>query len=623
MNLFGYELTVRKKVPEGARATRSLATDADRLSGKLDPLMAHTGAPAAGQPPNPGPLPVVDPEASKPEDLRHHPLRWNFPYAFNQVWTPRHNTLTPFALLRQFADVADIVRICIETRKDQMSSLGHDIVPRDKRAEIPSETLERQIKQAEDFFRRPDRRRSFATWLRMAIEEILVIDALSIYRRPTRGRAAGLGGQTFSLELKDGATFLPLLDTEGDTPMPPAVAYRQIIYGQPVIGGDCTLEQLYYRPRTVRTFTPYGLSPTEAVILTINAALNRQVFNLSYYTEGNIPEGLLEAPKGFTTKQLIEFQEYLDDYLSGDFAKRRKLKAVHEGGSKVFQFKDPDFQTIYDEWLMKVTCAAFAVPPQEIGFTEDVNRATGQMQENVTYRRGVKPLSGFLKDLFDDVLADDLLMPDLQWVFSGGEPEDKKLQAEVDQIYVGMGKVSVDELRMRDGQDPIGLGPYVETAMGPVFVEDLLAAPPDDDPDDSEATNAGDGKTSEGNSRKSEGNSDVTEAAMADLKRWRAVAIKAAKDGRPSKAFASTSIPIELHARVERFLARAGDDVGKIVTAFDLAVAEHQAVAKQGEFRRLTRLERSASQAYRRLMAAHYKRQGKALEEHLRKGLEP
>ncbi|HVL65738.1 MAG TPA: phage portal protein [Vicinamibacterales bacterium] len=619
--------SVTKKIPAGGVAARDLSADADRLSRRG--AFADQGAPAAGARPHPGPIPASG-ETGPAENLRHAPIRWNYPYAYNQVWTPRSKALTPFAVLRQLAEVDDIIRICIETRKDQMTSLDWDIVPRDKKQ---GSGLTAKIQLAREFFARPDRRRDFSTWLRMAIEDVLVVDALSIYRRRTRG------GRLYALELKDGTTFLPLLDEDGDLPLPPKIAYRQIINGVPMEGGDCTVDELMYRPRTVRTHTPYGLSPTEAVLLTVNAALSRQVFNLQYYTEGNVPEGLLEVPSSFTTtQQMADFQEYLDDYLAGldNLGRRRRLKVVGSG-SKVHEFKEPDFTSVYDEWLLKVRCAAFAVPPQEVGFTADVNKATGEQQENVAYRRGVKPLGRFFKGIFDEALV-AMDAAELEWVWTGGEVEDKLKQAQADRIYVSMGKTSVDELRSRDGQEPIGLGPYIETAMGPIFVDELLTGrDPDADLTTTDGGRTPAGETLDGDAKttpsgkgaaqalaeaQEDGAEKLSDAALADLRKWRACAIKAVKAGRAVPEFVSDTIPLELHVRVERFvkLAAASGDVGKVVVAFDLAIADHQ-VTKAGESRTMTRLEQRAAKAYQRLMKRHFRAQGRALAEHLKQGL--
>ena len=572
-------------------------------------------APATGQRPLPGPLPVVVDRPVDAEDLRHQPIRFQFPYAINQRWTPRGSALTPFSILRQLADVSPEIRTCIETRKDQICSIGWDIGIRGQQGARKSTA---KIDTCRAFFRKPDKRRSFATWLRMAIEDVLVIDALSIYRRRT------MGGDLFALELKDGSTFLPLLAEDGDIPLPPEVAYRQIIYGAPLAGGDCTTDDLLYRPRAVRTHTPYGLSPTESVLLTVNAALQRSMFNLQYYTEGNIPEGLIEAPAGWTSKQLIEFQEYLDDFLSGNLAARRRMKVV-PGGSKLQQFKEASFETKFDEWLWVVICAAFAVPPQEVGLTANVNKATGEMQENVVYRRGVKPLAGFLKDIFDEILADDLNAPELEWIWTGGEVEDLLAKAQADKIYVQIGKVSVDELRTRDGEETIGLKAYVMTTMGPVFVEDLLNPEPEPTPAPADPNApppkpgdkpAAGGKKPGAPDLEAEPQ-DVTAAALDDLRKWRGVALKAVKAGKPQRAFESDAIPMVLQTAIERELRNAAQPLD-VVKAFDTGLAVHAAVRKEAENRKLSKQELKAAKAVKRLMADHFRRQGDALVKHLK-----
>jgi len=67
-------------------------------------------------------------------------------------------------------------------------------------------------------------------------------------------------------------------------------------------------------------------------------------------------------------------------------------------------------------------------------------------------------------------------MPELELVFPSLEKsEDIVKRAQADQIYLETGKVSVDELRERDDQDPIGLGAYVTGSV--TLVEDVLNPP--------------------------------------------------------------------------------------------------------------------------------------------------
>jgi hypothetical protein len=71
--------------------------------------------------------------------------------------------------------------------------------------------------------------------------------------------------------------------------------------------------------------------------------------------------------------------------------------------------------------MMKITCAAFGVNPAEMGFVEDVNRANGDAQAELTYRRGIKPLCAWLKQMFDRIIQQDLEHPELECMFDIGE----------------------------------------------------------------------------------------------------------------------------------------------------------------------------------------------------------
>jgi hypothetical protein len=111
------------------------------------------------------------------------------------------------------------------------------------------------------------------------------------------------------------------------------------------------------------------------------------------------------------------------------------------------------------------------------------------------------------------------------------------------------------------------------------------------------------------------------------VKRWRAVAIKAAKAGKPQKAFVSEAIRPEFAVRIIRFLeAGSTKDVAGVVAAFECALAEQAAIIKgtaaTGEHRSLTRLEQRTAKRYKKLISVHLKRQGAALVAHLRAGMQ-
>jgi hypothetical protein len=619
---------VSKALPEGAIANRA-GTDQIRAHAESERREAErrgglSAAAATGERPSPGPVPVA------PTEPGLGPLQYQFPYNTNQIWTPRSGERNPFTVLREFADVCDAVRICIETRKDQLCQLDWEIVPRNKSAMARGTAsrvepeLAAKIARARAFFESPDRVLSFDAWLRMAIEEVLAIDALSIYRRRTVD-----GSELYSLEIVDGTTIKPMLDPSGRTPLPPDVAYRQVIYGRPVQGGDCTTEQMYYVPRTVRTGSPYGMAPTEAVLLKINSILNRDIFNLAYYAEGNVPDTLLSVGEASTPAQIRELQAYYDLLLSGDLARRRKLKVIGKG-STVEQLREPDWSTDFDEYLMKLVMAAFAVAPAELGFTADVNKSTSEGQENVSYRRGVRPLARFFAGLFNRVLAVDLQMPELQFRFVGGEVEDKLKQAQADEVNVRIGKESVDEIRVRDGLEPIGMSHYIASATGPILVSEFLAGtgPSGTDVDgdgrddrrqagvaleDSVDADGAGAPAATGSAASDDDASEETAKVAGEIRRWRTVAIKAAKRRAPAPAFRLDVIAPAAVVGLERDLQKAST-VAAVVAAFDRV-----------DVRKITVWTRELRKAERRLaslVADYFEEEGAALAAHVEASLE-
>lgn len=507
-------------------------------------IPAGTGTPASGPHPNPGVLP---PET----EGFGEPVQFQFPWGTNQIYTPRQGFGTPFDQMRNLASMVPEVQMCIQCRKDQMVALKWDFAVKDKKRDTQDAA---DINRARAFFAKPDGVTPFNTWVQMLVDEVLVIDALSIFKRRTRGKTAGriTGTDMYGYEIIDGSTIKPLLDMSGRSPLPPSKAYRQIIYGSPMTGADFTSEELIYRPRNVRTWTPYGMSPLESLMLVVTGALNRSLYNLSYYREGNIPEALAGVPDTWQPKDIKNFNAYWNMLMVNDPSNRSKMRFVPQSIAKsVHEFRTADFSTAWELWLLKVTCACFGVTPSEIGFTDDVNKATSKTQGDVNQRRGVKPMAGFIKGLFDMILATDLGLPHLEAVFSGGEGEDALSQERIMDLRLRNGRVQLDELRSEDGNAPLGLPPGMITATGYTPFETPATGTATGGkkviPEGTAAAVGGDSAQT-GNAEEAAATAATAMAEKADLERYKAVALKAVKAHKRVPAFQSAVIqPERLH----------------------------------------------------------------------------
>jgi hypothetical protein len=90
--------------------------------------------------------------------------QFDYPFGFNLAVTPRGWEPTGFAELRALADAHDLLRLVIETRKDQLARLTWRIRQRDGVGKDAAK--DPRIAAIAAFFARPDRVHSWAGWLR-------------------------------------------------------------------------------------------------------------------------------------------------------------------------------------------------------------------------------------------------------------------------------------------------------------------------------------------------------------------------------------------------------------------------------------------------------------------------
>lgn len=379
--------------------------------------------------------PLVPPE-------RERVRVWDFPVGYNYIYTPRSYERIGFEELRALAENHDITRLAIETRKDQLEKLVWVIRSRNEKK--PLNNAPARIAELTEFWRKPDGEQPFASWLRELLEDLLVLDAPCLEVR--RNRAQNVIG----LDVVDGSTIKVLVDDTGRRPRPPAPAYEQVIHGRP--WRLLTSNDLIYLPRNRRPHKAYGFSPCEQIVMTINIGLRRQLMQLQHFTDGNVPPGLLNAPDGWNAEQIRQFQEWFDSILAGNTGNRTRLIWAPTG-AKYQAFKEAPYKDEFDEWLARIVCYAFSLPPT--AFTPQVNRATAQSAQETALEEGLAPLTGWVKRLIDSVIQDRMGHPDLEFVWSDLPLSNAKDLAAILDIYVKDGIYLVNEARDRLGLPPI------------------------------------------------------------------------------------------------------------------------------------------------------------------------
>lgn len=392
------------------------------------------------------------------------PRQFEYMIGQNIVQRPRSTEAISFETMRAIIENYDVAQMAIEVRQDELRNLDWNIVPYD---EEETDKYANEIKQVRQFFEKPDGHMLFDDFQNMLAYDWLAFDALTIYPHLTKG------GKLGALEPIDGTTITPMIDYYGRLPEVPAPAFVQWVNGLPWTW--LNRDQLIYRPHRKRTNKLYGFAPVEWMLQTINTDIRYQLYFLQYFTEGSVPEAWINAPQNMNDPQQIkQLQQMYDAVMTGDQSQKHKVKFI-PFGSNVHEAKDVKFDVKFPEFMLHKACAAWKVTPAELGFTEKVNKSSGETQENVQFRRSIRPSAKFFEGIYTGIIHKYFGYTNLRFKFLNlDEQEDMLMMAQRDEIYIKNAVISPDEVRVQrlgldvDEKNPVPRGFLFNTGFTPV-----------------------------------------------------------------------------------------------------------------------------------------------------------
>ena len=522
-----------KSIPGGARTTYAPQSSG---MGRISPVQANAmfanpyadsygpflprpssvftdGAFAPMSPIQPVPLDTPPPGGTFADPRWWQPqVGWNLP---TQPGTEGLK-LASFDQLRTLAQKYSVARAAIDLRQQEIRGLRWQIALTTDAAKAyqgdNGAMKDFGVRKAEaiKFFKRPDPDFwNFDSFLNAFLEEIFVYDALCVIFRPKYGASFGMGGRGLlgsnldSLNLVSGPTIRPLVDMHGGHPRAPAPAYQQYLFGVPrsdymtiATGADIdaaglagsevnefNADIMLYAPYWPVRESPYGFPPVERALLPIISGIQKQEFQLDYFTEGTVPAVYISpGDTNITPTQIGELQNALNA-LAGDPAYHLKV-VVLPPGSKVEPQRPVDLSDSFDYLVMNQVCMAFDVQPEELGIIPNVGatptgpsasgiRFAGAEARDIKSRKSTLPMLQWICDIFNYILQDICDQPDMQFQFEGlVDDEDKAAITELGVQQVQNAIASIDEVRERLDLPPWGLQettePVVFTAQGPV-----------------------------------------------------------------------------------------------------------------------------------------------------------
>lgn len=416
------------------------------------------------------------------------PRQFNYELGQNILYTPRTDRIDGRSL-RTLADTWPLLRTVIETCKDQILRVPWDIVAIPQPGESSRAAWERSkndpvLKGLRQFWKYPDGQRPFLMWLRLLLEDLLVIDAAVVYlERDDAGRVA-LARQL------DGATITRLIDARGVTPAPPQPAYQQLVWEVPA--QNFTTDDLVYGMYYERPNMLYGFGPVEQLLLTINQGLRRDVMRLGQYTTGNMPEMIAmiaDAPMD----KIEKFQQYFNSMLAGNLQRRNQaifLPTVGSGKNEIILPKQNVLADEFDDLLIRLVCYAFSVSPSAL--QKPMNRASAESVSNTSEEEGLLPKLQWIEGYINLISQVRMGISGYEFRYRTTRDIDELKQAQADKIYVENGIKTINEMRESMGlaaaPDPLADQHLVITARG--YVPLATAVLPTTEPADvPEATN--------------------------------------------------------------------------------------------------------------------------------------
>ncbi len=389
------------------------------------------------------------------------PRRMDYQPSANLLTVPGYDRkrVVTYDQMRQITNTYGILRSVIEQRKDEIKGLDWEISVRQEFAS--DRTLDTDRKRAQKFFDYPDMEHTFDQWLGMLLEDLFVTDTACLFKERDRL------GRFRRLEVMDGTTVMCLIDDAGRIPDPPQMAYQQVIQGVPrtsymkPVSYDTTTYELYYRPYNLTSSGVYGFSHVESILYIINIALRKDKMSLSHFTDSNVPKGFLQTSEEFVRLMMQNpdayqgIQDMLDTFVAGDTRRQSRLVIIPGVTGAQLLDNSIDFDGTYEEWLARVVCARFGVSPAP--YARMMNRASAITQEESRQEYALIPMLQHFKAWFDQILANDLNMPYLEFIWDQGASYTKdKAQMDIEMLKLGI--KTIDDIRAAQGLPPLPNG---------------------------------------------------------------------------------------------------------------------------------------------------------------------
>jgi HK97 family phage portal protein len=351
--------------------------------------------------------------------------------------------------LRRWSRINPWIRAAVNLRRTQISRSKWDIVA----VEPGIEPNPKTVSKIKDLLRHPNPKgESWRSFIEPVVEDILVLDQGAIEVEKTAGSRLSSLNPIAYLWNKDAARIA--FDTTWDGRDDSKPRYYELDNTGKQVAAYKNDELIVIIANAV-TYSPIGLSPLEVLAETIESDLNAASYNAKSVSQA-APPGILHLGEGVRPDQVDAFKAYWEGEVAG------KSQIAITGGGKGIQWmplaatnRDMQFME-WQVYLARKICAVFAVQPQDIGISFDINKSTAETGAAFTYDNGIVPLC----DLIAEYITREVVGrydKDLRFVFTEVGRTAQQAIAEYNKMALGgLPWLRINDALRERGQDGIG-----------------------------------------------------------------------------------------------------------------------------------------------------------------------
>ena len=306
--------------------------------------------------------------------------------------------------LRDLAENCDYIAIAIQSVLDRLCATPGRVVDTKGDGRKPSAKAD----EVNDWLAFPDGITPLHEFLQMAAYDMCVIDAASVAvdkTIPSKPKAYVI----------DGATVVAHLDERGVVS-----SLGQVIKG--TIAHEYNRDQIIWMPKNRRPHKAYGYSFVQQIQSIVSLALRRSSRQLDWFSKGNIPDALLVAPTGWTPQQVKDASENWAKQMAGIGGKNQM--AWMPPGTTIEKLDRNPTVSEYDEWLIRVICFAFSLPPT--AFVKQVNRSTSETMQDASITEGHGAILRWAENLLTAIIR-SAWGPGFKWSWSLADPTKEEI----------------------------------------------------------------------------------------------------------------------------------------------------------------------------------------------------